>query len=124
MNHKLKSLIIILPILFIASIIMTHWLSFNESVRMIFGSAFILFFPGFAWADLLFKKIDEDQIEYITVCIALSTAIVPVALFIGNALGMKINLINVVILVSTIIISGIIGDGIRVFTRKNAIKSS
>jgi uncharacterized membrane protein len=93
-------------------------LSYLESFRIIFGSIYVLFLPGFIISYLFFPKTEEfeskkdsknndgkviDWIERIALSFALSIAIVPLAVFYLNLIGVKINLLN-----SSLTILGII----------------
>lgn len=67
-----------------------------EIIRIIFGSVFVLFLPGFAWSFVFFKKEEIDVIERIVLSFGLSIVLVPLAVFWLNFfLGIKINLVNV-----------------------------
>ncbi len=91
-------------------------LEYLESFRIVFGSVYVLFLPGFIISYIFFSKTKEfdsktneeegdsiDWIERIALSFALSIAIVPLAVFYLNLMGIKINLLN-----STLTILGII----------------
>lgn len=66
-----------------------------EILRVIFGSFFVLFMPGFAWSFVFFAKDEIDTIERIALSFGLSIAIIPLVIFYLNyLLGVKITLIN------------------------------
>lgn len=66
-----------------------------EAARIILGSVFVLFLPGYVWSFVFFKKDDIDIIERIALSFGLSIAIVPLIVFYLNWLfHIKINLIN------------------------------
>ena len=66
-----------------------------EAARIILGSAFVLFLPGYVWSFVFFKKEDIDIIERIALSFGLSIAIVPLIVFYLNWLfHIQINLIN------------------------------
>ncbi len=80
-------------------------LNYMESFRIIFGSAYVLFLPGFLISYIFFPKTKEfeekseekgaiDWIERIALSFALSIAIVPLAVFYLNLIGVKINMLN------------------------------
>src|SRR3989338_11336996 len=82
-------------------------LSSLESFRIVFGSIYVLFLPGFIISFIFFpktKKFDDeneekekgaiDWIERIALSFALSIAIVPLAVFYLNLIGIRINLLN------------------------------
>jgi len=78
-------------------------LTLAESIRVVSGSLYALFLPGFVLSFLFFKYSEIDWIERIALSFALSIAIVPLAVFYLNLIGIKINLLN-----SSLIILGII----------------
>ena len=76
-----------------------------NSLRIVFGSIYVLFIPGFIISYIFFsrtKEFDEkerekgaiDWIERIALSFALSIAIVPLTVFYLNLLGIKISLLN------------------------------
>lgn len=66
-----------------------------EVLRIVFGSFFVLFMPGFAWSFVFFVKDEIDAIERIALSFGLSIAIIPLVIFYLNyLLGVKITLIN------------------------------
>ena len=87
-------------------------LSYLESFRIVFGSVYVLFLPGFILSYAFFpetKSLDSkkdnaiDGLERIALSFALSIAVVPLVIFYLNLIGMKINLLN-----SSLTILGII----------------
>ena len=86
-----------------------------EIIKVISGSVFVLFLPGFAWSFVFFKKDEIDWIERIALSFGLSIALVPLAVFwLNYFLGVKINLLNV-----TIIILALTGTAVGVYVRKS-----
>ena len=97
-------------------------LSFLESLRIIFGSVYVLFIPGFLISYIFFpytKEFDSkekeaekgaiDWIERIALSFALSIAVVPLLVFYLNLIGLRINLLNSFLtILGIIIISSII----------------
>lgn len=95
-------------------------LSMLESFRIVFGSVYVLFLPGFIISYIFFPKTKEfeekansredteksaiDWIERIALSFALSIAIVPLAVFYLNLIGVKINLLNSFLTILGIII--------------------
>jgi|SRR3989344_2854199 len=101
-------------------------ISFLESFRIIFGSVYVLFLPGFILTYIFFpltKKFDDkneengaiDWIERIALSFALSIAIVPLVVFYLNLIGVKISVINSFFTIISIII---ISLGILFWKRK------
>lgn len=97
-------------------------LSAVESFRIIFGSVYVLFLPGFVLSYLFFSETKEfdakgegiDWIERIALSFALSIAVVPLAVFYLNLVGVKINLLN-----SSLIILGVILISLGILYSKN-----
>lgn len=98
-----------------------------ESFRIVFGSVYVLFLPGFIISYIFFPKTKEfdekqkeaekgtvDWIERIALSFALSIAIVPLAVFYLNLIGLKINLLD-----SFLTILGIIIIALAVLKYKN-----
>jgi len=69
-------------------------LSILESLRIFFGSLYVLFLPGYVISFIFFKEKQIDNLERITLSFALSIAIVPLVIFYLNLIGVKINLLN------------------------------
>lgn len=75
-----------------------------EILRIIFGSIFVLFLPGFVWSFVFFKKNEIDVIERIALSFGLSIALVPLAVFWMNYLfKIKITLLNVTLVIVLLI---------------------
>ena len=71
-----------------------------EIIRIISGSVFVLFLPGFAWSFVFFEKEEIDWIERIALSFGLSIAFVPIAVFwLNYFIGVRIDLLNVSILI-------------------------
>ena len=81
-------------------------LSVLESFRIIFGSFFVLFLPGYVIVELFFKEL--EIIEKIALSFALSIAVVPLTVFYLNKIGMKINTLNSFLTILGIIVITII----------------
>ena len=75
-----------------------------QAYRIVFGSVYVLFLPGFVLSYIFFpqtksfneenKKGAIDWIERIALSFALSIAVVPLAIFYLNLAGIKITLLN------------------------------
>jgi uncharacterized membrane protein len=124
LNSWLKGIAITIGILIMISLIIFFFAKqpFLESLRIVFGSVYVLFLPGFIISYIFFPKtkpfeeneeegnnekkdkIEEenekqekgaiDWIERIALSFALSIAIVPLCVFYLNLIGVKINLLN------------------------------
>jgi uncharacterized membrane protein len=120
-SNILKGSFVVVVVLAVISVSLGLFSSLGhlESFRIVFGSVYVLFLPGFIISYIFFpetKEFDEhskkekneeekgiDWIERIALSFALSIAIVPLAVFYLNLIGLKINLIN-----SSLTILGII----------------
>jgi len=127
-RNKLNIILAIILLLIAISFIIPLFtsLSILSSLRIVFGSIYVLFIPGFIISYIFFprtmefegKKENEDKegkkhsvdlIERIALSFALSIAIVPLAVFYLNLIGIKINTLNSFLtILGIIIISGII----------------
>ena len=127
-NIKIAGGIVLL--LIILSVILSFFtnLGYLGAFRIVFGAVYVLFLPGFLISYILFNKTKEfevenkegiDWIERIALSFALSIAIVPLAVFYLNLIGIKISLLN-----TTLIILGIIliSLGILYYRNKNQHK--
>jgi len=90
----------------IFSLIISIWLGIQQSFRIIFGSFYILFLPGLVLTFAFFGKKEIDIIERIALSFALSIAVVPLLVFYFNLIGMKIDVLNVILVVFLVIIGG------------------
>ena len=124
------SIVVLLLAISLAIILFTSQ-TFLSSLRIIFGSVYVLFLPGFIISYIFFPETKEfdskdkdsksiDWIERIALSFALSIAIVPLTIFYLNLIGIKINLLN-----SSLTILGIvlISSGILYYKRKNFIST-
>jgi uncharacterized membrane protein len=121
-----KSLVAILGLSLISVLLALFTdLGWLESFRIVFGSVYVLFLPGFLISYIFFPKSKEfdsgeeegiDSIERIALSFALSIAIVPLAVFYLNLIGLRINLLNSSLTILGIIIISLL---ILYFKRKN-----
>jgi uncharacterized membrane protein len=123
------SIAIIIASLLIISLIVTFFANqpFLASLRIVYGSVYVLFLPGFLISYIFFPKtrpFDEEEkekgsidwIERIALSFALSIAIVPLAVFYLNLIGLKINLLNSFLTILGILIISLV---ILILRRKN-----
>lgn len=125
------TLSIILGILLIIALLASIKYPWQQSFRVIFGSFYVLFLPGFIWSYVFFdgskktrkpvpskvegqenKKTEEnekplDGIERMLLSFALSLALSPLLLFFLNIVGVKINLLSAFFVGLFVIIVGI-----------------
>jgi len=109
MNKKwLKYSILSIFILVLVALILTIGLPMDQAFRIVFGSVYLLFIPGFVWSWIFWKKDQLDAIERFTLSLALSIALIPLVVFLLNKVGVKINLVNSVLETLGVIVVGII----------------
>jgi len=85
-------------------------LTYFESFRVVFGAVYVLFLPGFVWSFVFFDNKGErriDVIERIALSFALSIAIVPLAVFYLNLMGLKISAWSSFFVVLVLILIGL-----------------
>lgn len=131
----LISIISIILVLFIISILIAIFAKtpFLNSLRIVYGSIYVLFLPGFIISYIFFPKSKPfednekneevhpetkgaiDSLERIALSFALSIAIVPLVVFYLNLIGLKINTLNTFLTILAIILvsSGILYWRIR-----------
>lgn len=112
MNFKLnkitKNILSAVLGLITISFIFSIWLGVEESFRIVFGSVYVLFLPGFVLSFAFFKNKEIDAMERGALSFASSIAIVPLLVFYLNLIGMKINFLNTVLTIALIILIGLI----------------
>jgi uncharacterized membrane protein len=131
-KNYINGILLTLLILAFASInlgIFTN-LDILESLRIVFGSVYVLFLPGLILTYAFFPKTREfddkedrekgsiDWIERIALSFALSIAIVPLAVFYLNLIGVRINLLNSFLTILGIIVISSVIVWFRVRKRK------
>lgn len=126
----IKRGLLIIGILFVLSLTIGLFSSFGylDSFRIVFGSVYVLFLPGFILSYVFFpfsKPFDEtenefddnkevgknsaiDWLERFVLSFALSIAVVPLIVFYLNLGGVRINLINVFLEIFGLIIVSLI----------------
>jgi uncharacterized membrane protein len=86
---------------------LTYW----ESFRIVFGSIYVLFIPGWIWSFVFFNNQGEkkiDLIERIALSFALSIAIVPLVVFYLNLIGLRISAFSSFFVILVLIVIGLI----------------
>jgi uncharacterized membrane protein len=90
-----------------------------EILRVIFGSIFVLFLPGFVWTFVFFDKDEIDMIERVALSFGLSIALVPLIVFYLNYIfSIRINLAN-----TSATIIGLIATGLLIFAIKRRLRT-
>ena len=105
-NKRIMYFFIVVLGLIVTSLLLSLRLSLLESFRIVFGSFFVLFLPGYALSFLFFHKI--DFLERFALSFALSIAVVPLVVFYVNLLGVKITLASTIIVIASITVLSIV----------------
>jgi len=90
--------------LLLISCLVCIWLPPGQAFRIVFGSFYVLFLPGWALTLAFLQRSEIDIVERITLSFALSISIVPLLVFYLNLIGMKITLVNIVLIVLAVIL--------------------
>lgn len=103
-NKKFGITIVITLVLLLISINLFFLASmtFLQSLRVVFGSVYLLFLPGFLVSFIFFpqtRKFEKggegiDWLERLALSIALSIAIVPLAVYYLHLIGMRISALS------------------------------
>lgn len=95
LNKWHYGIIISLFVLSLISIMLSFTsISLLESFRIVFGSVYVLFIPGFLISFIFFSTAQIDWLERIALSFALSIAIVPLIIFYTNLVGISISATN------------------------------
>jgi len=109
---KNKNLIIITWVIaLITAIIIFSWNNDSKTIeilRIIFGSIFILFIPGYFLTLSFFEDKEIDFLERFALSFALSISVVPLLSFYLNLVWVKINELSVYLIVLFIVIINIV----------------
>ena len=102
-KQLLLKITIAIILLFFISMVVFYYFPGLKILRTIFGSVYVLLLPGFVLTYVFFREREVDIIERITLSFALSISIIPILIFYLNLIGMRINLVNVSLVVVAII---------------------
>ena len=79
-----------------------------EVLRIILGSVYVLFIPGYFLTQAIFKKDEIDILELITLSIVLSITAVPLAVLMANVIfAVKITALNTILIIFILILASI-----------------
>lgn len=82
--------------------------TFLEIIKVVLGSVFVLYLPGYFLSLIFLKKNTIDVIERTAVSFALSISVVPLITFYLNLAGVRITRLSVFIEVTAIIFISIL----------------
>lgn len=136
LTHKLQSSVflrttaILTIILLIIESIALIWLPFWESLRVVFGTSFVIFLPGFVLSYVFFPQTVSiiqssdaeeitgvsiqrghpalDWVERITLSFILSLSVVPLVVYLTNRIGLPITTATVIFLTAGITLAGLV----------------
>ncbi len=116
MKKETQYYLIITPVaLLVVALVLSFSLSFSESMRLVFGSVYIIFLPGFALTWVFWEKEKISSLERFMLSVTLSIAIVPLAVFLLNKLGALITSLNIFLTVLGILA---VSAGILILRKK------
>ena len=98
-----KIILIIITILMITSITL-FLLTGISGLRIIWGTVYLFFLPGFSFSYIIFRNKEIDKIERIIFSFILSIIIVPLVIFYLNYMGVKLSILNILLIITSIII--------------------
>ena len=87
----------------IVSLILSIWIPITQAFKIVFGSFLILFLPGLVLSFVFFNKKEIDIIERAVLSFALSITVIPLLVFYLNLVGVKINILNVLLITGLVV---------------------
>lgn len=87
-------------------------------LRLIFGSVYVLFLPGFVLTFLFFENTEIDGLERLALGIAFSVATVPLLTFLLSRLGIALNGQSIFL----VILCFMIASAMAIWVKKKWIK--
>lgn len=91
---------------FTLTLLVASWYPYVDALRIVFGSLYVLFLPGFVWTFFFFSPKKVTIFERIIYSFALSACLVPLSMLISNTIGIKVNLLNAILIVALVSIFG------------------
>ncbi len=116
----LKYIGLSIALLLLLSVLLSFVLSFVESLRLVFGTAFLLIVPGLVWSFVIWNSNTIKLFERALFSIALSIFLVPLIVFLFNKTGLSINALNVFIECSGVVVIGLL----IIFLQKTKLNKS
>lgn len=115
--------ITLVALLVLSGILSLFSFTILESLRIVFGSVYILFLPGFLLTWIFFPRRGHGQeidwLERIALAFALSIALVPLAVFYLNLIGIKISALSTFLIVLVILII----ESVIIYLKRNRRQS-
>lgn len=108
MKRHYYILIITLLLLIGLPLFMSIWLPASKAFRLVYGFLYLLFFPGFLWSYVFWRPNELNKIPRLILALTISLAIVPLTVFTGYKIGIKINTITIFLEILFILAVGVI----------------
>ncbi len=100
LGYKVRKYLYFFVGLFVLTIIIAIWIGLLESFRLVFGSLYALFVPGFLISHIFYEKNKIDLTERLSLSFALSISVVPLIVFYLNIAGVPVSTLNSVLTIS------------------------
>lgn len=97
LDFKVLHIFIALTILIFLSLLLSPSQGLLSSFRIIFGSVYSLFLPGYFVSHAILNKKEIDLLERFAISFALSISVVPLIVFYLNLIGLKVSTLNSVL---------------------------
>jgi uncharacterized membrane protein len=100
-RKNLRNFIVTAIFLLVGASILTIWIPASMAFRLVFGTVYLLFIPGFLLLWLTLPKINDgddslDWIERYTLSVGISIAVVPLIIYLSRRLlGISINAVSI-----------------------------
>lgn len=95
-QHAIPLLTVLVALLTLAGMMVPYQdIIAVQALRIISGSIFILFLPGYFLTRAFFRDAEIDFLERFALSFALSIAVVPLLMFYANLLGLPITALSV-----------------------------
>lgn len=100
----MKVHLFVLILLVIVSSILGYYIGYTQGFRIVFGSLYSLFLPGYFLSYVFFKGKKIDWLERITLSFAISIAVVALLVYFSNIAGLEVTAWSVSSIIFGIII--------------------
>ncbi len=95
-------------VLVLIALVLTIWLPVFVAFRSVFGFVCLFFLPGYIWSYVFWRGGEIDGTERWILGIMLSVVSVPLLVFFLNKIGIKINIVNVLLESFVLMLSSLI----------------
>lgn len=88
---KLMTYLTISFCLILIILLVSIWLGFAESIKIVLGSVYSLFLPGFCMSHVILGKREVDVLERLALSFALSVSIIPLIVYYLTIIGIGMS---------------------------------